>query len=127
MKTIVPFVLVIVSLLTARTAFSAPVFAPADTTLWPVVADVVITRSGNAVAISWKANQEEKDIIYIIEKTGNGKQYSRVALVLGGFEEAGRYSYQFRDKQAAGAAVQYRILQVKANGSARLVPMPAVY
>lgn len=126
MKTIVSFCLVLMCFFATLSASSTPLYTNDCTTEWPAVSEVVIARSANGLEISWMAATEERDIIYIIEKSGNGKQFTQVAVILGGFEENGRFAYKFREKQNnASAAMHYRIMQIKADGSARVVGMAA--
>lgn len=121
MKTVLSGFFAAIYFLMVFTAAATPIHTGRYASDWPAVSEVAIRSSSKGIDISWKAQAEQHDIVYIIQMTRNGKQFSQVAMVLAGFEENGRFVYKFREKRRKDAAVQYRILQIKSDGSMRVV------
>lgn len=121
MKTVLSVFITAVCFFTVFTAVATPIHTSENGSDWPAVSEVAIRATSKGIDISWKAQTEQHDIVYMVEMTRNGKQFSQVAMVLAGFEENGRFVYKFREKRRKVAAVQYRILQIKSDGSTRVV------
>lgn len=86
---------------------------------WPNVSELKISQQGNNVSLSWIADSDPSVISYEIEKSVDGKTFKTAAIVLGGYEMNGIFSFQFRDKKADKAV--YRIKQFNADGTYRIV------
>ena len=87
---------------------------------WPEVSGVQWEFKASRLHISWNANSDETGIYYIIEKSTDGKQFTRAGLVLGGFNQNNRFEFAYRMPHEAGT--QYRILQINnSNGQSRLL------
>jgi hypothetical protein len=91
--------------------------AEANYSGWPEVSGVQWELKGNKLHISWHADYDETDIHYIIEKSTDGKQFSREGLVLGGFPQNNRFEFAYRIAHESGT--QYRITQVNNKGQSR--------
>jgi hypothetical protein len=92
---------------------------------WPEVCKFQLSNTGSVVQLQWLAKTEPAGFYYEIESSEDGKNFRTVAVVLGGFEQEGEYSYKFRD-QATAAKIYYRIKQVKQDGSFRIAATRSV-
>jgi hypothetical protein len=86
---------------------------------WPVVSKLQFLHSGSVLSIQWVADAEPQQLHYEVESSTDGIIYKTVAIVLGGVDEPGSYSYLFRAK-AHSTKTYYRIKQVKQDGSFRI-------
>jgi hypothetical protein len=88
---------------------------------WPQIFDVQISFTGSSVSLSWMADAEPKELYYEVEKSTNGSSFKTVAVVLGGFANEQSFSYLFREKKNLSVKEVYRIIQIKKDGSHRIV------
>jgi hypothetical protein len=88
---------------------------------WPEVSAVQWEFKGSRLHINWNANSDETGIYYIIEKSTDGKLFTRAGLVLGGFNQNNRFEFAYRLLHEAGT--QYRIIQVNDKGQSRLLDL----
>ncbi|MBX9785220.1 MAG: hypothetical protein K2X48_18180 [Chitinophagaceae bacterium] len=88
--------------------------------LWPTVSGVQLIQSNASLSLSWVADGESKELYYEIERSTDGINFKTIALVLGGFETNGNFSYQYREKLSSSKTF-YRIKQIKQDGSSRIV------
>jgi hypothetical protein len=71
------------------------------------------------VFVNWSATSDQSDILYIIEKSRDGKTFSSEILVMGGFEENNQVTFSCRFKYEAGT--QYRIKQINNTGNYKII------
>jgi len=99
----------------AETRLAPPVAA---TTEWPVVSQFMVQMNASRVTITWKASADES-VIYQVEKSTDSKQFTTVAIVMGGFSNGNSFDFEFREKAVSEKAI-YRIKQIKQDGSFRI-------
>jgi hypothetical protein len=99
----------------AETRLAPPVAA---TTEWPVVSQFMVQMNASRVTITWKASADES-VIYQVEKSTDSKQFTTVAIVMGGLSNGNSFDFEFREKAVSEKAI-YRIKQIKQDGSFRI-------
>ncbi len=99
----------------AETRLVPPVSATTD---WPVVSQFMVQMNASRVTITWKASADES-VIYQVEKSTDSKQFTTVAIVMGGFSNGNSFDFEFREKAVSEKAI-YRIKQIKQDGSFRI-------
>jgi hypothetical protein len=58
-------------------------------------------------------------VIYQLEKSTDSKQFTTVAIVMGGFSNGNSFDFEFRENTVSEKAI-YRIKQIKQDGSFRI-------
>ena len=86
---------------------------------WPDVAVPTWELKRQQVFINWVTNADQKDIVYVIEKSRNGKTFSTEMMVMGGFEVSHQFEFSCRFTYEAGT--QYRIKQMNNFGQYRII------
>jgi hypothetical protein len=71
------------------------------------------------VCVNWTASSDQVDVIYIVEKSRDGKIFSSEMVVMGGFEANNQLEFSCRFKYEAGT--QYRIKQINNNGNYKII------
>lgn len=119
MKTIIFSVLLFNELFFSAKAAETRLVPPvAATTDWPVVSQFTVQMNAGRVTITWKASADES-VIYQVEKSTDSKQFTTVAIVMGGFSNGNSFDFEFREKAVSEKAI-YRIKQIKQDGSFRI-------
>ncbi|HMO32304.1 MAG TPA: hypothetical protein PKE63_03900 [Lacibacter sp.] len=87
---------------------------------WPLISSWHCTRTNTHLQLQWTATSEAADVVYVVEKSANGKDFTTAAVLLGGFSIPMGYSYQFKEKYSGNASYTYRIKQVRSDGTWRI-------
>jgi hypothetical protein len=114
MKTIILSVFFLIGLTCVSNSFSQQASEN-----WPEVSKLQFSSSHSVISIQWTAQSEPQQMHYEIESSNDGLHYKTVAIVLGGFEELGNYSYRFRENTSTTKKF-FRIKQIKLDGSFRI-------
>jgi predicted phage tail protein len=86
---------------------------------WPEVSAPKWELKEQRVHISWTADADASDVVYIIEKSQDGKNFTTATMLLGGFQHNQNFEFACRLKHEAG--MYYRIRQVNKEGAARVL------
>jgi hypothetical protein len=86
---------------------------------WPEVSMPKWEIKEQRLSISWIANSDLSDIVYHIEKSQDGKQFTTTGIILGGFLNNNQFEFAYRLKYESG--MHYRIKQVNKDGATRVV------
>ena len=86
---------------------------------WPEVSAPKWEIREHRLLINWTSASDQKDIVYVVEKSRDGKIFSTEMMVMGGFEVNQQFEFSCRFKYEAGT--QYRIKQMNNSGQYRIV------
>jgi hypothetical protein len=74
---------------------------------------------GQRASVNWTSSADQSDIVYVIEKSRDGKVFSTEMIVMGGFDVNNQFEFSCRFKYETG--MQYRIKQMNNSGQYRVI------
>ncbi|MCB2408983.1 T9SS type A sorting domain-containing protein [Hymenobacter lucidus] len=126
---VAPATTTLTSLATAPTnqAFRGIAFAPSSPVVLPVsLASFTAERQSASVAIRWTTALEQNSAHFEVQRSVNGKDFSKVVVVAAQGQSTRLQHYTATDLQPARQLAYYRLQQVDTDGKAAYSPVVAV-
>jgi hypothetical protein len=86
---------------------------------WPEVSAPIWDIKDQRLFINWTSTSDILDVVYVIEKSRDGKTFSTEMIVLGGYEMSNQFEFSCRFTYETG--MQYRIKQMNNSGHYRII------
>jgi hypothetical protein len=96
--------------------------APVQSSLPVLLNSFTAKKNGNQVVLNWSTDMEKDFSHFVVQKSGNGKEYTDASVLFTDGNSSLRREYSFKDdlKNAASGLVYYRLKMVDLDGNYKL-------